>query len=181
MVREKRERSGKTTPVQLRPETLEGPRPECPGGVCVKSIGVGRLWGIRRVFDFMKTRFVLCVGGIVVFLLVLPGCGRKPESHLGTDLSDVRVHADSQADASARAIDATAYTAGNHIVFQSGQYQPNTDAGLHTLAHELTHVVQQRQGPVDGTPIGGGVSVSDPSDRFEQQAEETARRITGRG
>src|SRR5437762_12455720 len=100
-----------------------------------------------------------------------PGVQQVMESHLGADLSDVRVHADSQADASARAIDATAYTAGNHIVFQSGQYQPNTDAGLHTLAHELTHVVQQSQGPVDGTPIGGGVSVSDPSDRFEQQAE----------
>ncbi len=42
------------------------------------------------------------------------------------------------------------------------------------LAHELTHVVQQRSGPVDGTPTGGGVKVSDPSDRFEREAAATA-------
>ena len=44
------------------------------------------------------------------------------------------------------------------------------------LAHELTHVVQQRSGPVDGTPTGGGVQVSDPSDRFEREAEANAER-----
>src|SRR3954452_7437401 len=66
------------------------------------------------------------------------------ETQLGADFSDVRVHADSQADASARAISASAYTAGNHIVFQRGQYQPQTQAGKHTLPHELTHVIQQR-------------------------------------
>lgn len=42
------------------------------------------------------------------------------------------------------------------------------------LAHELTHVVQQRNGPVDGTPAGGGVQVSDPSDRFEREAAANA-------
>jgi hypothetical protein len=45
------------------------------------------------------------------------------------------------------------------------------------LAHELTHVVQQRSGPVDGTPIGGGVSVSDPSDRFEREAASNAESV----
>ncbi len=44
------------------------------------------------------------------------------------------------------------------------------------LAHELTHVVQQRSGPVDGTPADGGVQVSDPSDRFEQEAAANAER-----
>ncbi len=42
------------------------------------------------------------------------------------------------------------------------------------LAHELTHVVQQRGGPVDGTPAPGGVRVSDPSDRFEREAVASA-------
>ena len=45
------------------------------------------------------------------------------------------------------------------------------------LAHELTHVVQQRSGPVDGTPAGGGISLSDPSDRFERAAEDNANRF----
>ncbi|GAA1198508.1 hypothetical protein GCM10009608_37060 [Pseudonocardia alaniniphila] len=44
----------------------------------------------------------------------------------------------------------------------------------HTLAHELAHVVQQRQGPVTGTDYGDGLRVSDPGDRFEQEAEATA-------
>jgi hypothetical protein len=38
-------------------------------------------------------------------------------------------------------------------------------------------VVQQRSGPVDGTPTGDGVSLSDPSDRFEQAAEEVAEEL----
>ena len=45
------------------------------------------------------------------------------------------------------------------------------------LAHELTHVVQQRNGPVDGTDAGGGVKVSDPSDRFEREAVSNADRL----
>jgi Zn-dependent peptidase ImmA (M78 family) len=49
------------------------------------------------------------------------------------------------------------------------------------LAHELTHVVQQRSGPVDGTPAEGGISVSDPSDRFEREAVENAERVAGPG
>ena len=42
------------------------------------------------------------------------------------------------------------------------------------LAHELSHVVQQSQGPVDGSDAPGGIRVSSPSDRFERSAEETA-------
>lgn len=45
------------------------------------------------------------------------------------------------------------------------------------LAHELTHVVQQRSGPVSGTPAPGGISISDPSDSFEQQAERSASHV----
>jgi hypothetical protein len=41
----------------------------------------------------------------------------------------------------------------------------------------LTHVVQQRQGPVDGAPAAGGIRVSDPSDRFEREAAATAERV----
>ncbi|RSS59674.1 DUF4157 domain-containing protein [Streptomyces sp. WAC01280] len=92
------------------------------------------------------------------------------ESRLGADFSDVRVHNDSAARASAAEVGARAYTSGNHIVIGDG------GGDRHTLAHELTHVIQQRLGPVSGTDNGSGLRVSDPSDRFEREAEANARR-----
>ena len=102
------------------------------------------------------------------------------EATLGGDFSDVRIHTDATASESARAVNAHAYTVQNQIVFDSGAYAPGTDAGRRTLAHELTHVMQQREGAVDGTPQPGGIRVSDPSDRFEQAAERTAEVATAR-
>ncbi|HWG72744.1 MAG TPA: DUF4157 domain-containing protein [Acidimicrobiales bacterium] len=102
----------------------------------------------------------------------------KMEGAFGQDFSDVRVHSDSSASSSAQAVAATAATVGNHIVFRSGEYNPSSSKGQHLLAHELTHVVQQRSGPVTGTPQAGGISVSDPSDSFETAAESNAGRIT---
>lgn len=96
------------------------------------------------------------------------------ESRFGHDFGDVRVHTDGAADASARSVNAHAYTVGNNIVFQRDRYDPSSDSGKHMLAHELTHVVQQRSGPVDGTEAGGGIRVSDPSDRFEREAVSNA-------
>ena len=74
-------------------------------------------------------------------------------------------------------MNAQAYTVGSDIVFQQGKYEPGSQSGQHMLAHELTHVVQQRNGPVDGTDAGGGVKVSDPSDRFERDAVANADRV----
>ncbi|WP_435768427.1 eCIS core domain-containing protein [Nocardioides sp. SYSU DS0651] len=99
------------------------------------------------------------------------------EARMGQDFSDVRVHTGDAADASARSVSAHAYTVGSNIVFQRGAYDPGSAAGQTMLAHELTHVVQQRNGPVDGTPIGGGLSVSDPSDRFEREAVSNAEAV----
>jgi hypothetical protein len=92
----------------------------------------------------------------------------------GQDFSDVRVHNDSAAHESAKSVNAHAYTVGPNIVFQRDNYDPSSESGKHMLAHELTHVVQQRSGPVDGTDTGGGVKVSDPSDRFEREAVSNA-------
>jgi Domain of unknown function (DUF4157) len=103
-----------------------------------------------------------------------PGVRGVMESRLGSDFGDVRIHTDHAASESARGISAQAYTVGSEIVFQSGRYEPQTPAGQRMLAHELTHVVQQRSGPVDGSPAPGGISISDPSDRFEQAAERNA-------
>jgi len=61
----------------------------------------------------------------------------------GQDFSRVRVHTDATAAASARAVDAFAYTVGRDIVFAPGQYAPGSGSGRRLLAHELAHVVQQ--------------------------------------
>lgn len=99
------------------------------------------------------------------------------EARLGHDFSDVRVHDDGPAHASAASVNAHAYTVGSHVVFQRDAYDPSSASGQQTLAHELTHVVQQRSGPVDGTSAGGGIAVSDPDDRFEREASSTAERV----
>jgi hypothetical protein len=93
------------------------------------------------------------------------------EARLGSDFSDVRIHDDSAARTSAAELGARAYTSGNHVVLGEG------GGDRHTLAHELTHVIQQRLGPVAGTDDGSGLRVSDPDDRFEREAEATAHRV----
>jgi hypothetical protein len=98
------------------------------------------------------------------------------ESAFGTSFEDVRVHTDAQASKSAESVGANAYTVGSDVVFRSGHYDPGTPTGQRTIAHELSHVVQQSQGPVDGSDAPGGIKVSDPSDRFEQAADHRPRR-----
>ncbi len=102
------------------------------------------------------------------------------ESRLGADFSDVRVHTGDEAHRSARAVNAHAFTVGSNIVFQRGNYDTASPSGKRMLAHELTHVIQQRSGPVDGTSTGDGVKVSDPSDRFERAASDNAERVMSR-
>ena len=106
-----------------------------------------------------------------------PGVRGDMEQRLGHDFGDVRVHDDGAAAASAQAVNAHAYTVGSNIVFQRDRYDPGSQEGRTTLAHELTHVVQQRSGPVDGTAAPGGIKVSDPSDRFEREAAANAERV----
>lgn len=66
------------------------------------------------------------------------------EPRFGYDFSRVRVHADTRAAASARSVNATAYTVGRDVVFNRGQYSTRPSASQsHLLAHELAHVVQQ--------------------------------------
>ncbi|QLJ03639.1 DUF4157 domain-containing protein [Streptomyces sp. NEAU-sy36] len=100
-----------------------------------------------------------------------PAVRAELEPRMGADFSGVRVHDDAAARASAAEVGARAYTSGQHIVIGEG------GGDAHTLAHELTHVIQQRQGPVAGTDNGGGLRISDPSDPFEREAEANARRV----
>jgi outer membrane protein OmpA-like peptidoglycan-associated protein len=67
------------------------------------------------------------------------------ESRFEQDFSQVQIHTDSRAAASAKAMNALAYTVGQHIVFGAGQFAPETLTGQRLLAHELTHTLQQRQ------------------------------------
>jgi hypothetical protein len=70
------------------------------------------------------------------------------EPRFGHDFSHVRVHTDARAAESAAALNAHAYTVGNHVVFGNGHYLPGTSSGQQLIAHELTHVVQQGSSPV---------------------------------
>ena len=75
------------------------------------------------------------------------------ESRMGADFANVRIHADRRASDTARRLNARAFTIGNDIVFGAGQYQPGVDSGKRLLAHELTHVLQQRSGRRSGNQI----------------------------
>jgi hypothetical protein len=109
----------------------------------------------------------------------LPGDVRAfMEPRFGADFSDVRLHTDGQAAQSSRAVQAQAYTAGPHIVFGAGRYQPSTPAGQRLLAHELTHVVQQRgAGTASLEPPR---TLGDPADASEREADATADRALAR-
>jgi len=69
----------------------------------------------------------------------------KMESSFGTDFSGVNIHANS---GQATNIGALAYTQGNDVHFAPGQFNPDSQKGQELIGHELTHVVQQRQGRV---------------------------------
>lgn len=115
-------------------------------------------------------------GGSVASVVSRPGLPldratrRRMERSFGRDLSHVRVHTDADGAASARRLNARAYTVGDHIVFGSGRYAPERTEGQRLLAHELTHTVQQRSGRFV-QPSG---SVSRPTDRHEREADAVA-------
>ena len=119
------------------------------------------------------------------------------ESRFGHDFGAVRIHDDTQAARSASAINADAYTVGNHVAFGQGGYAPGSRDGLRLLAHELTHVVQQSGGAGAGvqrsslsSPVALGTEPDDerPSleigpenDALEREADEAADHVGGGG
>ncbi len=104
----------------------------------------------------------------------LDGATRRwMEARFGYDFAAVRVHADARAAAAADALQAHAYTVGQHIVFGAGRYQPETRAGRALLAHELAHAVQQRAVPAE--PAEAAPAVDAVDDPREQAADAQAR------
>ena len=99
------------------------------------------------------------------------------ESRFHHDFSSVRVHTGARAEESTSALQANAYALGRNIVFAHGRYNPASADGLHLMAHELAHVVQQKSAPAPGPQTD--LEVSAPGDSAEREAEAAADRVAG--
>ena len=162
-----------------RPERAQPPEP-----LTRIAVAVGNR-GFARTIARMRDGEGILPGGVVhpdvgAAIAAARGRGQPPQpgvatsagSALGDSLADVRVHTDSAAAALARSVSARAFTVGSDIFFGPGEYQPATPAGRELLTHELVHVVQQR-----GAPQSGRLTVSQPGDALERDAEDVARGI----
>lgn len=96
---------------------------------------------------------------------------RRLSAAIGVDAGRVRVHVDGRAAAAAALLQASAFTIGEDIYFAAGCYDPESEAGIELIAHEVAHVAQQGRGQV------GGKGVSRPGDAHEVEADELARRF----
>jgi hypothetical protein len=103
-----------------------------------------------------------------------PGVRSRMAPGLDDDLDDVRVHDGPDADALARSVQARAFAVRRDLFFAEGEHRPGTTSGDRLLAHELTHVVQQR-----GAPADGPLTVSEPGDASEREADRAADELTG--
>ncbi|MCH8988025.1 MAG: DUF4157 domain-containing protein [Chloroflexi bacterium] len=100
----------------------------------------------------------------------------KMEQAFGADLSGIRVHDDSTADAATHELNAKAFTVGEDVYFRAGQLDPGTKEGEHLLAHEVAHTRQQR-----GNNAARTIGVSHPSDDIEREAHAAADTVATGG
>lgn len=103
------------------------------------------------------------------------------EKQFGDDFGDVRIHRGTKAARSATEIDARAYTLGNDVVFNHGEYDPETVSGRRLLAHELTHVVQQRrakQPPINRQETKGSKKTTADEGKTTEARSRTQGAIT---
>lgn len=97
------------------------------------------------------------------------------ESKLGHDFTDVRIHTDSRAGASANAVAAEAYTVARHIVFSPGRFDPGSLQGRQLLAHELVHTMSRPE----GTPTPSArLRISSPAEAAERHAVTVSTGVT---
>lgn len=94
------------------------------------------------------------------------------ESAFGENFGGVRIHTDQRADELNRSVDAVAFTTGQDIFFSEGAYAPHNTAGRSLLAHELTHVVQQKGAVQTKLEVGA------PDDVYEQEADRVAKQMS---
>ncbi|GAB3017442.1 eCIS core domain-containing protein [Natronobiforma cellulositropha] len=98
------------------------------------------------------------------------------EQRMGDSFSDVQLHTGPEAAKAASALEARAFTTGNHVVFNRGEYDPGSAEGKYLLAHELAHVRQQTGGQISMLPQEGSSLVIDPDPELEREADEVARK-----
>jgi len=108
-----------------------------------------------------------------------PSIQRAMEERMGDSFGDVRVHAGPKAAEACDDINARAFTVGNHVAFNHGEYDPASAEGQHIIAHELAHVRQQTGGAVSMLPQDG--LEIDPDPELEAEAEEVADRVIAGG
>jgi hypothetical protein len=102
---------------------------------------------------------------------------RTMEDKMGDSFSDVQIHTGPQAAKACEDINAKAFTVGNNIAFNKGEYDPSSKEGQHVLAHELAHVRQQTGGAVSMLPQNDVAMEIDPDPKLEEEAEKTAQRV----
>lgn len=96
------------------------------------------------------------------------------ERRFGHDFSRVRVYTDGTAAKSAQSVNALAYTVGQSVVFDAGQYSPRTNEGRRLIAHELAHTLQQgTSAPLQSTAM----EVASSADPAEREADRLADRV----
>lgn len=92
---------------------------------------------------------------------------REMNNSFGVDFSHVSIHTDDEAKQMSRELSAQAFTYGSDVYFNSGKYDTNSLAGKELLAHELTHVVQQKGEVIQRQETGGIFdSVSEVANNF---------------
>lgn len=174
------------TPIQTQAKG----EPPSPNGVlqrkcsCGQHAGGGECEGCRKKKQSLQRRKVsgsepASVPPIVHDVLRSPGQPLDTatrafmEPRFGRDFSQVRVHTDTQAAESARAVNALAYTVGRDVVFGAGQYVPLTHEGRKLIVHELTHVTQQS----DSRNRLSRLSVGAARDQYEQEADRVTKQV----
>ncbi|NGM70801.1 DUF4157 domain-containing protein [Natronolimnobius sp. AArcel1] len=97
------------------------------------------------------------------------------EDRMSDSFGDVRIHTGPKAAQACEQIDARAFTVGNHIAFNAGEYDPTSPDGQFLLAHELTHVRQQTGAAISMMPQQDAALFEiDPDPQLEREADEAA-------
>lgn len=97
------------------------------------------------------------------------------ESRFGNDFSNVKIHTGSQAIQLSQELRAQAFTHGENIYFNSGKYEPHSDAGKKLLAHELTHTIQQTGSKIKTKPL----NLTEKSNKLQRQTNpDLAEQVT---
>ncbi|AGB17716.1 hypothetical protein Halru_3150 [Halovivax ruber XH-70] len=99
---------------------------------------------------------------------------RALEDRMDADFSNVEIHTGPEAAKAADAIDARAFTCGNAIVFNDGEYDPESAEGQYLLAHELAHVKQQTGAAISMMPQADADLEIDPDPQLEREADQAA-------